>query len=55
MLQLQMEIYFIYGHPAYPLQVQLQTPFRGTQITDEHYFWNKAMCKIRISVEWLNH
>ena len=43
----------IYGDPAYPLRQQLMTPFRGGHITAEQDLWNKAMSKVRVSVEWI--
>ena len=43
----------IYGDPAYPLRPQLQRPFRSAQITPLQNEWNKAMSKVRVSVEWV--
>ena len=44
----------IYGDPAYPLRIQLQAPFkRNVQLTPIQQEYNKAMSKVRISVEWV--
>lgn len=47
------DILCIYGNPAYPLRRQLQAPFRRARINVEQILWNKAVSKVRISVEWL--
>ena len=43
----------IYGHPAYPLSVYLQAPFRGASLTQDQKRFNTAMSSVRTSVEWL--
>ena len=43
----------IYGDPAYPLTIHLQSPFRGVNLTANQKAYNKAMSEWRVSVEWL--
>jgi len=43
----------IYGDPAYPLRVQLQTPFRNMALTPQMQAFNTSMSSVRVSVEWL--
>ena len=43
----------VYGDPAYPLRVHLQTPFRNMILTPQMVHFNKAMNYVRVSVEWL--
>ena len=43
----------VYGDPAYPLRVHLQTPFRNMILTPQMANFNKAMSSVRVSVEWL--
>ena len=44
----------IYGDPAYPLRIQLQGPFRNhAGTTPMQLEYNKAMSKVRSSVEWV--
>ena len=43
----------IYGDMGYPLRPQLQTPFRGANITPEQNDYNNAMSKVRTAVEWV--
>lgn len=43
----------IYGDPAYPLRVHLQSPFRNAMLTPQMEQYNSAMSSVRISVEWL--
>ena len=43
----------LYGDPAYPLNVHLQTPYRGAQLTNDMVRYNKAMSEVRVSVEWM--
>ena len=47
------EILCIYGDPAYPLRVHLQTPFRGANMTPLQISWNKEMGSAGVSVEWV--
>ena len=35
------------------MRAQLQNSFRGAQITEGQNLWNKAMSKVRNSVEWV--
>ena len=43
----------LYGDPAYPLRVHLQTPFRGVNLTNQMKMFNTNMSATRVSVEWL--
>ena len=43
----------IYGDPAYPLRVHLQTPFRNNPLTAQMQDFNKSMSSVRTSVEWV--
>ena len=43
----------IYGDPAYPLRVNLQSPFRNAVLTAQMEAYNEAMSSVRSSVEWL--
>ena len=49
----QMEEFFIYGDPAYPLRIQLQAPFRGPGLNAQQVDFNKSMIRVRVSVEWV--
>lgn len=40
----------LYGDPAYPLNVHLQTPYRGAHLTNHMVMYNKAMSEVRVSV-----
>ena len=42
----------IYGDPAYPLRVHLQTGFRGVNLTPMQQNFNRSMSDVRSSVEW---
>ena len=42
----------IYGDPAYPLSVHLQSPFRGANLNPLEERYNQAMSSVRVSVEW---
>ena len=42
-----------YGHPAYPLRVHLQGPFRDANLTTQKQLYNQTMSSVRTSVEWL--
>ena len=46
------EPFVIYGDPAYGLAQNVLTPFRGANLTGDEQAFNKAMSKVRISVEW---
>ena len=43
----------LYGDPAYPLSVHLQTPFRIGILTRDAKNFNESMSAVRASVEWL--
>ena len=43
----------VYGEPAYPLRVHVQTSLRNHTLTDEIKVYNKSMSSVRVSVEWL--
>ena len=43
----------LYGDPAYPLRVHLQTPFRNAVLAPPMQDINTSMSVVRISVEWL--
>lgn len=42
-----------YGDPAYPLNVDLQGPFKGARITPIQNEYNTKMSRVRCSVEWV--
>lgn len=43
----------IYGDPAYPLRLYLQTPFRNAVLTPDIQAFNASMSAVRVSVECL--
>ena len=43
----------MFGDPAYPHRVHLQSPFREAVHTDDMKLFHTAMSACRISVEWL--
>lgn len=43
----------LYGDPAYPLRVHLQSPFKGAVLTPDMMAYNKSMSTVRTSVEWI--
>ena len=43
----------IYGDPAYQFSVHLQAPNRQAQNNQDLINYNKAMSKVRVTVEWL--
>jgi nuclease HARBI1 len=43
---------YIYGDPAYPVSSVLQTPFKGSHISEYQKEWNMRMSSVRVSVEW---
>ena len=43
----------IYGDPAYPLRLHLQSPFRDARLTQQMKDFNKCMSTVRVSVEWV--
>ena len=43
----------IYGDPAYPLRVHLQSGFRGANITREEELSNSKMSSVRQTVRWI--
>ena len=44
--------YVIYGDPAYGVSRTILAPFRGSRLTAQQEHFNKAMSRVRISVEW---
>ena len=44
---------YIYGDLAYPLNVHLQAPFQGANLTQDQKRFNTPMSSVRASVEWL--
>lgn len=45
----------IYGDSAYPQRNHLQTPYKHINLTDGEKAFNKAMSKVRVSVDWIFH
>ena len=43
----------IYGDPAYPLSVHVQSFFRGANLNSLEQRYNQAMSSVRVSAEWL--
>lgn len=43
----------IYGDPAYPLRVHLQSPFRMVRPNQNMQDFNASMSAVRVTVEWL--
>ena len=43
----------IYGDPAYPVRIHLQSPFQGPNLSALQQEFNTRMSKVRVSVEWL--
>ena len=46
------DVYVVYGDPAYGLNRNIVAPFRGAALTEDEKRLNKAMSKVRVSVEW---
>ena len=46
------DVYVVYGDPAYGLNRNILAPFRGAALTEDEKRFNKAMSKVRVSVEW---
>ena len=44
--------YVLYGDPAYGVTNNIIAPFRGADLTAPQKHFNKAMSKVRVSVEW---
>ena len=44
--------YVIYGDPAYGVSSHILAPYRGSQLSQQQADFNKAMSKVRVSVEW---
>ena len=44
--------YVIYGDPAYGVSRNILAPFCGSQLSRQQADFNKAMSKVRVSVEW---
>ena len=43
----------IYGDPAYPVRVHLQSPYKGNGLMSAMEAFNESMSKVRTSVEWV--
>ena len=43
----------IYGDPAYPVRVHLQSPYKGNRLMPAMEAFNESMSKVRTSVEWV--
>ena len=43
----------LYGDPAYPHRIYLQTPFRNRALTAPMIAFNQSMSTVRESIEWL--
>ena len=46
------EPYVLYGDPAYGVTNNIISPFKGGDLTVTQNHFNKAMSKVRVSVEW---
>ena len=46
------EPYVLYGDPAHGVTNNIMSPFRGADLTASQKHFNKAMSKVRVSVEW---
>ena len=46
------EPYVLYGDPAYGISQNILAPFRGANLTADEQEFNRAMSKVRVSVEW---
>lgn len=44
--------YVIYGDPAYGVSRTILAPYRGSQLTTQQVAFNRAMSRVRVSVEW---
>ena len=44
--------YVIYGDPAYGVSRTILAPYRGSQLTPQQEAFNRAMSRVRVSVEW---
>ncbi|KAH9121244.1 hypothetical protein LEN26_009665 [Aphanomyces euteiches] len=44
--------FVIYGDPAYGLQRHICSPYKGANLTTQQKLFNRAMSKVRVSVEW---
>ncbi|ORY23454.1 hypothetical protein BCR33DRAFT_796463 [Rhizoclosmatium globosum] len=44
--------FVVYGDPAYGLKDWMVSPFKGAQLTEEQDAFNKAMSRVRVTVEW---
>ena len=43
----------IYGDAAYPRRPHLQAPYKNHNLTEDKKAFNRAMSKVRVSVEWV--
>ena len=44
--------YVVYGDPAYGISRTILSPYRGNHLTPQQVDFNKAMSRLRVSVEW---
>ena len=44
--------YIVYGDPAYGISRTILSPYRGNHLTPQQVDFNKAMSRLRVSVEW---
>jgi DDE superfamily endonuclease len=51
-IQAEMGPAYVYGDPANPVSAILQTPFKGSSLTEKQKEWNIRMSRVRVSVEW---
>ena len=42
----------IYGDPAYPHRIHLQSPYKGVNLTGAQKQFNRSMSAVRVCVEW---
>ena len=47
-----MASYVIYVDPAYGVSRHILAPFHGARLTPQQQDFNRAMSKVRVSVEW---
>lgn len=44
--------YIVYGDPAYGVNRNILSPFKGVDLSDTEKIFNTRMSKLRVSVEW---
>ena len=52
LLALAKYIYCIHGHPAYPVTLHGQGPFKGAHLNNGQKDFNAWMSRVRVAVEW---